>query len=75
MGIQRTGEIQESPQDFFAAGTGQAISPPKPPEDENGRRAIFLLFYCVRMVFTVFFEGRRHFLIVLLCAYGFYNVF
>ena len=34
--FQRTGEFQESPQDFSAAGTGQAMMPPKPPEDENG---------------------------------------
>ena len=33
--FQRTGEFQESPQDFSAAGTGQAMMPPKPPEDEN----------------------------------------
>ena len=33
--FQRTGEFQESPQDFSAAGTGQAVAPPKPPEDEN----------------------------------------
>ena len=33
--FQRTGEFQESPQDFSAAGTGQAIAPPKPPEDEK----------------------------------------
>ena len=72
MVFQRTGEIQESPQDSSTAGTGQAIARPKPPEDENESH---FLFYCVRMVFTVFFEGRRHFLLVLLCAYGFYNVF
>ena len=33
VGIQRTGEIQESPQDSSTAGTGQAIARPKPPED------------------------------------------
>ena len=33
--FQRTGEFQESPQDFSAAGPGQACAPPKPPEDEK----------------------------------------
>ena len=41
---QRTGEFQESPQEFSAAGTGQAISSPKPPEDQKCRRCIFLAF-------------------------------
>ena len=35
VGFQRTGEFQESPQDFSTAGTGQAVAPPKPPEDEK----------------------------------------
>ena len=55
VGFQRTGEFQESPQEFSATGTGQADSPPKPPEDQK-RRGVKL----------------HH---VLLCAYGFYNVF
>ena len=41
--FQRTGEFQESPQDSSAAGTGQAISRPKPPEDEK----------CICSCFTV----------------------
>ena len=59
MVIQRTGEFQESPQDFSTAGTGQAVAPPKPLEDENGRELVFLLFCCVFMVFTVFLKAPR----------------
>ena len=39
--FQRTGEFQESPQDFSAAGTGQAVMPPKPPDDQNVFHYIF----------------------------------
>ena len=46
--IQRTGEFQESPQDFSTAGTGQAISPPKPPEDQKCSLAVFFEFWLRR---------------------------
>ena len=41
VGFQRTGESQESPQDFSTAGTGQAIAWKFPPEDEKVVTFIF----------------------------------